>query len=161
MWSIFRAVSDTLKERRKSDLVIAPQRYSNPEEHENARVIWKDFIEVLAEHGVLFVVSAGNDGREGLTLAHGYITSLGTSQNNVVTVGGVLADGSPYMDTTPEYTGHPQGGSMSLYGPVIVDIRDYTGRFVTGANRNKGTSIGSAITVSSSFHRHYDYSSVH
>jgi hypothetical protein len=70
---------------------------------------------------------------------------LGTSENGLITVGGVERDGTRYVDTTTERPG--EGGHISVWAPAR-DIR--VPSFVPNPiyESHTGTSQASAIVVS-------------
>jgi hypothetical protein len=66
---------------------------------------------------------------------------FGTSDNTLITVGGVGKDGRLYTSTTPPRPGHP--GHMTVFAPAVDIV--VPGRPGTG---NTGTSQAAAIVVS-------------
>lgn len=91
------------------------------------------------EYKVTLVVAAGNSAEKHL---HETVPQkLETADNGVITVGGIVEDGSLFLDTT---LGEPgQAGSLSVFAPakdIIVEA--------PGDNMHTGTSQAAAITVS-------------
>lgn len=62
---------------------------------------------------IITVIASGNDGDRGLKLAHSTPQNLGTVDNALITVGGVIADGSV---STITRLPTDDGGSMTVYG---------------------------------------------
>jgi len=103
------------------------------------------FVEFLAwceEKKVTFVVAAGN--KEVPNLHQSTPQRLGTADNGLITVGGVIEDGTLFTSTTLQQSG--KAGSMTVFAPA-KDVK-VPG---PGVDLHSGTSQAAAIVVSQSF----------
>lgn len=89
------------------------------------------------------MLAAGNNGLKGGTTADELPQRLGTPDNNVITIGGVLYDGTLWKESSPE----GEAGSVTAYGPVgTITLVTNDGQIVP--NHIGGTSYAAPITVS-------------
>lgn len=102
------------------------------------------FLQYTEDRRIPVVLAAGNSMND--PLHSGLPQSLGTKENNIITVGGVRQDGSLYRDTSPD---HPdQQGSMTVFAPAEnVIAPGNAGERHENTAFNTGTSQAAAITV--------------
>ncbi|KAJ5586841.1 subtilisin-like protein [Penicillium hispanicum] len=109
---------------------------------------FQEFLDHLASEGGL-VVAAASYAVQG-TLGDWYPAALGTSSNNLVTVGGVyLSNGYLDLRGAPQQAGslsRGKTGSLTVYGPTFpLYLMDNQGNLDT--NADGGTSAASAFTA--------------
>jgi hypothetical protein len=77
--------------------------------------LFEDLLRDCWENGIVTVIAAGNEGRDGIDLSQRVPQSLGRANNPLITVGGIEDDGSLWAATTPEGTGaNPGSITVSL-----------------------------------------------
>ncbi|KAJ5178794.1 hypothetical protein N7492_002004 [Penicillium capsulatum] len=116
------------------------------QDDETYKDIFQAFIDELDELGVTLVIPAGNDGLSGKTTADSVLQSLGTHDNNVITVGGLNYDGTLFLMTTPEGT----SGSITAYNLAThLTVMDASGTIhpSTDEKSHVGTSNAAPITA--------------
>jgi hypothetical protein len=107
--------------------------------------IFTEFFQWAERRGVPVVLAAGNHINQ--PLDKGTPQKFGTATNNIITVGGVMEDGSLYENTAPD---HPdRDGSMSVFAPAENVVAPGNGGDLhEDAESNTGTSQAAAITIS-------------
>ena len=101
--------------------------------------VFERFLSYCHSNQIPVVAAAGNS--PGQSVAKTYPQRLGTSENSLITVGGVTREGTLYRNTSPKRDG--EAGSMTLFAPA-VDIDVPSDPRVP----NHGTSQAAAIVVS-------------
>jgi subtilisin family serine protease len=84
------------------------------------------------------VIAAGNEGQAGLNLGKRLPQSLGSTNNPLITVGGIENDGSLWIDTTPEGNG-PSPGSITV--SLAANVQCASSTISNGVQTAKGTSF--------------------
>ncbi|KAJ5095403.1 hypothetical protein NUU61_004759 [Penicillium alfredii] len=128
----------------KAIVSISGDRDRVDDDEQTDRAYWslfQDFAADLNEYGVPLVVAAGNDGLEGRTLDDSFLTALSRPGNNIIPIGGVQADGTLWIQTTPD----GRRSRISAYTVCTdLDTLDDHGRYIS--HYDSGTSPAAAIT---------------
>lgn len=109
--------------------------------------VFQIFISKLDDLGVTLVTAAGNKGLDKETTADAVPQCLGTSDNNVITIGGLNYDGTLWILTTPEAPGG-KSGSITAYGLATdLTMMDAFGTIDPTSAKLQGTSGATSIAV--------------
>ena len=93
-------------------LGLTPSTKAGHEQFGIEREAFESHLERFWAQDIVFVTACGNDGELRTTMAETIPQNIGTTKNQLITMGGIEKDGRKWVGTTPEGPG-ANGGSMT------------------------------------------------